>query len=66
MDDIKIVMSLRNAGLLIKGVGEIIQNEAKEQKVGFFSMLLGTLGATIKCNMDKKYSQNIKCELRFL
>ena len=31
-DTIKIVKSLENYGLLIKGVRETIQNEAKEQR----------------------------------
>ena len=36
MDDIsKIVKSLEDSGLLLKGVSETIQNEAKEQKGGF-------------------------------
>ena len=48
MDDIlKIVKSLENSGLLLKGVSETIQHEAKEQRVGFLSMLLGTLGASL-------------------
>ena len=48
MDDIlKIVKSLENSGLLLKGVSETIQHEAKEQRGGFFSMLLGTLGASL-------------------
>ena len=48
MDDIlKIVKSLEDSGLLLKGVSETIQNEAKEQKGGFPSMLLGTLGASL-------------------
>ena len=48
MDDIlKIVKSLENSGLLLKGVSEIIQHEAKEQRGGFLSMLLGTLGASL-------------------
>ena len=43
MEDItKIVKSLEDSGLLLKGVSETIQNEAKEQKGGFLSMLLGT------------------------
>ena len=47
MNDImKIVKFLEESGLLIKAVSETIQNEAKEQKVGFLSMLLGTLGAS--------------------
>ena len=44
-DILKIVKSLEDSGLLLKGVSETIQHEAKEQKGGFLSMLLGTLGA---------------------
>ena len=48
MDDIlKIAKSLENSGLLSKGVSETIQHEAKEQRGGFLSMLLGTLGASL-------------------
>ena len=48
VDDIfKIVKSLENAGLLLTGVSETIQHEAKEQKGGFLSMLLGTLGGSL-------------------
>ena len=50
-DFIKIVKSLEDSGLLLKGVRETIQNEAKEQKGGFLSMLLGTLGASFLGNM---------------
>ena len=50
-DNIKIVKSLKNSGLLLKRVSETIQNEAKEQKGGFFSMLLGTLGAGLLGNI---------------
>ena len=39
---IKIVKFLEDSCLLLKGVSETIQNEVKEQKGGFFSMLLGT------------------------
>ena len=46
-DIIKILKSLEDSGLLLKGVTETIQNEVKEQKVGFLSMLLGTLGASL-------------------
>ena len=41
------IKSLEDSGLLLKGVSERIQNEAKEQKGGFFRMLLGTLGASL-------------------
>ena len=48
MDDIlKIVKSLENSGVLLKGLSETIQHEAKEQRGGFLSMLLGTLGASL-------------------
>ena len=47
----KIVKFLEDSGLLIKGVSETIQNEAKEQKGGFLSMLLGTLGASLLGNL---------------
>ena len=39
----KIVKSLEDSGLLLKGVSETIQNEAKKQKVRFLSILLGKL-----------------------
>ena len=46
MDDIlKIVKSLESSGLLLKGVSETILRE--EQRGGFLSMLLGTLGASL-------------------
>ena len=48
MEDIlKIVKSLEDSGLLLEGVSETIKNEAKEQKVGFLSMLLGKLSASL-------------------
>ena len=50
-DILKIVKSLENSGLLLEGVSETIKNEAKEQKGGFLSMLLGTLGASLLGNM---------------
>ena len=49
-DILKIVKSLKDSGLL-SGVSETIKNEAKEQKVGFLSILLGTLGASLLGNM---------------
>ena len=48
---IKIVKSLEDSGLLLKGVTETVQNEVKEQKGGFLSMLLGTLGASLLGNL---------------
>ena len=46
-DILKIVKSLENSGLSLKGVSETIQHEAKEQRGGFLSMLLGALGASL-------------------
>ena len=48
MDEIlKIVKSLEDSGVLVKGASEKIQHEAKEQRGGFLSMLSGTLGASL-------------------
>ena len=52
MDDIiKIVKSLEESGLLIKGVSKIIKNEAKERKDELLGILLGTLTASLLVNM---------------
>ena len=50
-DIIKIVKSLEDSGLLLIGISETVQNEVKEQKGGFLSMLLGTLGASLLGNI---------------
>ena len=46
-DIIKIIKSLEDSGLFLDGVTKTIQNEVKEQKGGFLSMLLGILGALL-------------------
>ena len=43
----KTVKSLEESGLLIKGISQTIKNEAKEQKLGFLPMLLGTFAASM-------------------
>ena len=50
------VKSLEDSGVLLKGVTETIQNEAKEQRGGFISMLLGTLGASL---LDDLLTKNL-------
>ena len=50
-DIIRIVKSLEDSGLLFKGVSETIQNEVKEQRRRFLSMLLGELGASLLGNI---------------
>ena len=48
----KIIQSLAESGLLIKGVSKTIKNEAKEQKGGFLSMLLGKFDASLLGNLS--------------
>ena len=52
MNDImKIVQALKDSNILLKGVTKIIKNETKEQKGGFVSILLDTLGASFLGNL---------------
>ena len=52
MQDIrKIIKELENSDILLKGVSKTIENEIKEQRGGFLSILLGTLGATLLGNL---------------
>ena len=50
-DIIKIVQALEDCNILLKEVTQTVKNEAKEQKGGFLSMLLGTLGASLLGNV---------------
>ena len=66
-DIVKIVKSLEDSDLLLKGVTGTVQNEVKEQKGGFLSMLLGTSGASLLGNIltergaiAKRQGQGIK------
>ena len=47
----KIIEALENSGILLKGVSKTIENETKEQRGGFLSMLLGILGASLLGNL---------------
>ena len=51
IDIMKIVKSLDDFGLLLKGVTVTVPNEVKEQKGEFVSMLLGTLGTSLLKNL---------------
>ena len=52
MNDImKIIQAPENSNILLKGVIKTIKNETKEQKGGFLSILLGTLGASLLGNL---------------
>ena len=50
-DIMKIINSLDDSGLLIKGVSKTIKNEARGQKEEFLGMSLGTLGASLLGNL---------------
>ena len=50
-DILKIFQALDDSNILLKGITKAIKNETKEQKGGFLSMLLGTLGATLLGNL---------------
>ena len=50
-DIMKIATSLKESGLLIKGVSNAIKNETKERKGRFLGMLLGTLSASLLGNL---------------
>ena len=47
LDIIKMIKSLEDSGLLLKGITETVQNEIKEQKGVFLSALLATLGSRL-------------------
>ena len=42
-----IVKSIKDSGVLVKGVTKTIHNDMSEQKGGFLPMLLGTLGSSL-------------------
>ena len=46
-DLLKIVKSLEDSAISLNGITETVKNEVKEQKGGFLSMLLGTLGTSL-------------------
>ena len=47
----KVVQALKESNILLKEVTKTIKNETKEQKGGFLSMLLATLGASLLGNI---------------
>ena len=52
MNDImKVVQALEDSNNLLKAVTKTIKNEAKQQKGGFLSMLLGPLSASLLGNL---------------
>ena len=64
-DIIKIVQASEDSNILLKGVTEATKNETKEQKGGFLSMLLGTLGASLLGDLlTKKFIRKRNCKIR--
>ena len=53
-DLLKIVKSLEDSGILLNGITETVKNEVKEQKSGFLSMILSTLGASLLADLLTK------------
>ena len=51
IDIMKIIQSIEDSNILLKGVTKTIQNETQEQKGRFLSMLLGTLRASLLANL---------------
>ena len=51
IDIMKIIQSIEDSNILLKGVTKTIQNETQEQKGRFLSMLLGTLRASFLGNL---------------
>ena len=50
-DIMKIVQALEDFNIFLKGVNKTIKKETEEQKGGFLSMLLDTLGASLLGNV---------------
>ena len=46
-----IVQALEDSNILLRGVTKTIKNETEEQKGGFLSMMLSTLGASLLGNL---------------
>ena len=59
-DILKIVKSLEDSGIILKGVSETITDEAKEQKGGFLSALLGTCGGSLLGDMLFKKGKGVE------
>ena len=61
----KMVKPFKELGLLVKDVSETIENEAKEQEDGFFSIILGTLGPSLLGNLLTEVIRAVKEALSF-
>ena len=69
-DIMKVVKSLEESGLLMKGASETIENEAKEQKDGFLGILFGTLAVTWQVKelskLVKEHQQQVKDKVQLV
>ena len=50
-ETMKIAQALEDSHILLKGVTKTVRNKTEEQKGGFLSMLLGTLGGSLLGNL---------------
>ena len=57
-DLLKIVKSSEDSAILLNGISETVKTEVKDQKGGFLSMLLGTLGASL---LGDLLTKNLSC-----
>ena len=62
-DLLKIVKLLEDSDILLDGITETVKNEVKDQKGGFLSMLLGTLGASLLGDLLTK-NLSARCVIR--
>ena len=62
-DITKLIKSLGESGLFMKGVSETIKNKVNEQKDGFLSMLLGILGGSSLGNLLTSPIRAGECEI---
>ena len=66
MEDLmKIVKSLEESGLLIKGIIETVKNEKKKQKGWLLLMLLGTLAASLLGSVLRAGQETIRADGNF-
>ena len=61
----KMVKSFKVLGLLIKELSETTENEAKGQKDGFLSIIVGTLGPSLLGNLLTEVIRAVKEALYF-
>ena len=62
MEDIMKVKSLEDLVILTKDSGKIVETEAKNKRIGFVSMLLGTFGVSLLGNLLSEKWARATCQ----